>query len=231
MKRTTQAAVTVSSDLRLPAPAAFWYRAAMRRAASTIPKLKPLTLEEWAALDEDIEGELVDGALEEEEMATFLHEIVVMWLARTLGSWVRRRHGYIAGSEAKIAVGPRRGRKPDLSVYLRGKAPAPADTLVRIPPHIVVEVVSPRPRDARRDRVEKIRDYAGAGIDYYWILDPQLRTLEVLELEKRGQYRVALSCSSGRARIPGCPRLSLDLDDLWAEVEEAERQARATRRR
>jgi Uma2 family endonuclease len=203
----------------------------MPRAASTIPKLKPLTLEEWAALDEDIEGELVDGVLEEEEMANFLHEIVVMWLAYSLRSWVRRKQGYVAGSEAKIAVGARRGRKPDLSVYLRGKAPAPADTLVRIPPHIVVEVVSPRPRDARRDRVEKIRDYAGAGIAYYWILDPQLRTLEVLELERRGQYRVALSRSSGKARIPGCPGLSLDLDALWAEVEDAERQARATRRR
>ena len=97
-------------------------------------------------------------------MATFLHELVVMWLARTLGAWARRRQGYVAGSEAKIAVGSRRGRKPDLSLYLRGKAPALADSLVRIPPHLVVEVISPRPRDARRDRVEKIGDYAGAGI-------------------------------------------------------------------
>ena len=90
-----------------------------------------MTLEEWGSLDEDIEGELVDGVLEEEERATFLHELVVMWLARMLGSWVRRRRGHIAGSEAKIAVGSRRGRKPDLSIYLRGGAPALADSLVR----------------------------------------------------------------------------------------------------
>jgi Uma2 family endonuclease len=202
----------------------------MTRSAAAA-RAKTMTLEEWADLDEDIEGELVDGVLEEEEMATFLHEIVVVWLVRALSAWVRRRHGWVASSDAKIAVGPRRGRKPDLSVYLRGRAPALSDTLVRTPPHLVVEVVSPRPRDARRDRVEKIRDYAGAGIAYYWILDPQLRTLEVLELETRGRYRVALSCSSARARIPGCPGLVLHLDDLWTEVEDAERQARATRRR
>src|SRR6266404_2032173 len=134
----------------------------MARSVIALPRLKQMTLKEWGNLDEDIEGELVDGVLEEEEMATFLHEIVVMWLAQALRSWARRRHGYVAGSEAKVAVGPRRGRKPDLSVYLRGKAPALADTLVRTPPHLVVEVVSPRPRDARRDRVEKIRDYARA---------------------------------------------------------------------
>ena len=183
-----------------------------------------MTLEEWGILDEDIEGELVDGLLEEEEMATFLHELVVMWLARALGSWVRRRQGYIAGSEAKIAVGSRRGRKPDLSIYLRGRAPALTDSLVRVPPHLVVEVISPRPRDARRDRVEKIGDYASAGIDYYWILDPQLRTLEVLELEARAQYRVVVARSGGRVRTPGCPGLVLNLDDLWAEVDSAERQ-------
>jgi Uma2 family endonuclease len=183
-----------------------------------------MTLEEWADLDEDIEGELVDGLLEEEEMATFLHEIVVMWLAQALRAWARRRHGYVAGSEAKIAVGPRRGRKPDLSVYLRGKTPALADTLVRTPPHLVVEVVSPRPRDARRDRVEKISDYARAGVSYYWILDPQLRTLEILERGASGRYRVVLGRSGGKLRIPGCPGLLLSLDDLWAEVDEAERQ-------
>jgi len=183
-----------------------------------------MTVEEWGDLDEEIEGELVDGILEEEEMATFLHEIVVMWLAQALRSWVRQRHGYVAGSEAKIAVGPRRGRKPDLSVYLRGKAPALADTLVRTPPHIVVEVVSPRPRDARRDRVEKISDYARTGIRYYWILDPQLRTLEILELDASAHYRVAVARSRGKLRIPGCPQLVLKLDDLWAEVDEAERQ-------
>jgi Uma2 family endonuclease len=195
----------------------------MQRSAVTA-NLKPMTLEEWSELDEDIEGELVDGILEEEEVATFLHELVVMWLARTLGSWARRRQRHIAGSEAKIAVGSRRGRKPDLSVYRRGRTPALADSLVRIPPHLVVEVISPRPRDARRDRVEKIGDYARAGISYYWMLDPQLRTLEVLELEANAQYRVALACSRGRVRIPGCPGLVLDLDDLWAEVDDADRQ-------
>lgn len=136
----------------------------MRWPAAALTATKIMTLQEWSELDEDVEGELVDGVLEEEEIATFLHELVVMWLARILGTWARRRRqGFVAGSEAKIAVGPRRGRKPDLSVYLRGRAPVLTDALVRTPPHIVVEVVSPRPSDARRDRVEKISDYARAG--------------------------------------------------------------------
>src|SRR5215203_2427198 len=49
---------------------------------------RSLTLEEWAGLDEDTPGELVDGRLEEEEMPTFLHEAVVAWLLWALRSWV-----------------------------------------------------------------------------------------------------------------------------------------------
>ncbi len=182
-----------------------------------------MSLEEWADLDEDVEGELVDGVLEEEEMATFLHEIVVTWLVSTLRGWARRRGGFVGGSEMKLAVGPRRGRNPDLSVFLRGAAPALAATLVRLPPHLVVEVASPRPRDVRRDRVDKLADYARAGVRLYWILDPQLRSLEIYELGRDGRYAVARSATAGGVRAPGCPGLRLDLDALWAEVDEAER--------
>jgi len=80
--------------------------------------MKPMTLGEWAALDEDVEGELVDGVLAAEELPSFLHEIVVAWLIRTLSGWASRRRALVAASEAKIAVGPRRGRG-------HGRAPGP----------------------------------------------------------------------------------------------------------
>lgn len=191
-----------------------------------------MTLEEWGNLDEDVEGELVDGVLEEEEMATFLHEVVVAWLIRILDAWAERRGGYASASDTKIAIGPRRGRKPDVTLYLGGETPAGAESVLRIPPHLVVEVVSPRPRDARRDRVEKIHDYAGAGIRYYWILDPQLRILEVFELRKESGYRVALSRSSGSVRVPGCKGLVLPLDALWERIDRLEgKHGRAPKKR
>jgi Uma2 family endonuclease len=191
-----------------------------RAALGARPPAPPeMTLEEWADLDEDEPGELVDGVLEEEEMPTFLHEAVVSWLQYVLRGWAAPRGGWVFGSEAKYAVKPRRGRKPDLSVYLPGaKMPAAGDGLGRTPPSIVVEVVSARPRDARRDRIDKVADYQAFGVPLYWIIEPRVRTLEVLDLSAEHPVLV-LSAATGQHDAPGCEGLRLDLDALWAEID------------
>ena len=198
-------------------------------AAALGPATEPAhTLEEWATWPEDDPGELVDGRVEEEEVPDYVHEVVVAWLTRLFGNWLSGRRGFVAGSDAKFAVSPRRGRKPDATVYLPGGAVPPARGLVTVPPEIAVEVVSATPRDARRDRVEKLGDYAAFGIRWYWIVDPGLRTLEVLELNADRLYVHVVGASAGVvAEVPGCPGLAVDLDALWAEVDALEAGAAA----
>lgn len=188
-----------------------------------LPTAPELSLDEWFALPEDEPGELVDGRLEEEEVSDYLHELLVMLLGRLLGNWIFPRGGLVAGSDAKFAVSTRRGRKPDLTVYFPGSRRPSARGLIRVPPDIAVEIVSPTPRDGRRDRVEKMADYAAFGVAWYWLLDPQLRSLEILELAAQGRYLHVLGASSGTLQeIPGCEGLALDLDALWAAIDELE---------
>lgn len=179
-----------------------------------------ITLEEWVALDEDEPGEVVDGHLEEEEVPDYVHEVLISLLTRLLGNWAVPRGGLVGGSGGKFAVAKRRGRKPDLTVYVPGSTLPTRRGLIRVPPDIAVEVVSPTPRDARRDRVEKVDDYARFGVRWYWIVDPELRSLEILELGADGRYVHALGASVGVVDpVPGCEGLALDLDELWAAVD------------
>ncbi|MGK4006897.1 Uma2 family endonuclease [Sorangium sp. So ce1036] len=183
-----------------------------------------LTLEAWADLDEDEAGELVDGRVEEEEIPSVLHAAVVAWLMRVLGVWASLRGGRVFGSELKLGMrAQERGRKPDVSMYLPGaRLPARGSPMAKAnrPPGVVIEVTSPRPRDARRDRIEKLGEYARFGVRFTWILDPQVRGLEIFELGRDGRYAVALSASEGVHEAPGCEGLSLDLDALWRELDE-----------
>lgn len=176
---------------------------------------------------QDEGGELVDGWLVEEEMPDFIHETVVVFLIELFRVWLRSNpRGFVAGSEAKYGVLPTRGRKPDVSVFLPGSRKPPARGLVRVPPDIMVEVVTPTPRDGRRDRVEKPQEYAAFGVRWYWIVDPGLRTLEILELNAEGRYVHLVGKAEGLiSDVPGCPGLALDLDALWRELDELEAEA------
>jgi Uma2 family endonuclease len=182
-----------------------------------------LSVAEWAALPEDEPGELIDGHLVEEEVPDLRHEILVAWLVRILGNWLAPRRGFVFGSEAKLAVSPTRGRKPDVTVYLPGRPPLPARGAVSIPPDIAVEIVSPTPRDGRRDRVEKMADYAAFGVRFYWIIEPEQRTFEIYELGADGRYIHALGAIAGMVEeVAGCEGLELDISAMWAEIDRLE---------
>ena len=187
------------------------------------PQPAEMTLDEWAAMPEDEPGELIDGHLVEEEMPDLIHETFVSWFVRTLGNWAAPQRGFVFGSEGKFAVAPRRGRKPDVTVYLPGSKKPEARGVVRTPPDIAVEIVSPTPRDGRRDRIEKVQEYALFGVRWYWIVDPALRTLQILELGPDGRYVHAVGRSEGiLEQVPGCEGLTLDLDAMWAEADRLE---------
>lgn len=179
-----------------------------------------MTLEEWGNLPEDEPGELVLGVLVGEEVATNLHETAVSWVFGALRAWAKPRQCRVFGSEHKLGISATRGRKPDVCMYPAGTRLRANDEVSRTPPVVVVEVVSPSPRDVHRDRVEKLKEYAQFGVAFYWLLDPRTRLVEILELGADGRYTIALSAVAGQVAAPGCEGLTLDLDDLWAEVDE-----------
>jgi Uma2 family endonuclease len=145
-------------------------------------------------------------------------------LVGVLRTWLSGK-GFVFGSDLKILVAQRRGRKLDLVVPLpgtaapprRGPLDEPLDILVE-PLDILVELVSPSPRDERRDRVQKMSEYARFGVRCYWLVDPALGTFEIFERTPAG-YTQVVAVTGGRIDpVPGCSGLSIDVDALWSEL-------------
>jgi Uma2 family endonuclease len=179
---------------------------------------RALSIEDWLALDEDESGEFVDGHLVEEEVPDFTHELTISWLIPIIGAWLAGR-GFVVGSELKILTAANRGRKPDLAVILPGSKAPPRTGPVREPPDILIEVVTPTPRDERRDRVDKMSEYARFGVPYFWLVDPTLGAFEIFERTPAGNYQKLVGVTSGIIdSVPGCAGLSVDVDALWAEL-------------
>jgi Uma2 family endonuclease len=79
--------------------------------------------------------------------------------------------------------------------------------------------VTPTPRDERRDRIEKMAEYALFGVRDYWLLDPALGSLEIFQRNAAGNYTKVVGATSGRIEpVPGCEGLVIDLDALWTDL-------------
>ncbi|WP_428267499.1 Uma2 family endonuclease [Haliangium sp.] len=177
-----------------------------------------MSLEAWADLPEDATGELVAGRLMEAEMPGYAHEYLLALVLGALRDWLVPRGGFCAGSGVRFAVAPNTGRMPDASAFLPGRRP-PAQGLVRTPPDVAVEILSPRPRDVRRDRIAKMNEYAAFGVRWFWLIDPEARVVEIFELGDDGRYIRALAAAGAIEQVPGCPGLRLGFDAWWAELD------------
>jgi hypothetical protein len=104
---------------------------------------------------------------------------------------------------------------PDIAGWRRERMPTlPETAWFGIPPDWVCEILSPS--TARDDRVVKMALYARAGVGHLWLVDPDLRTLEVYGLES-GRW-VLLESHRDDARVGPPPFVAvvINLGDLWA---------------
>ena len=190
----------------------------MRAMLGAMSAARKMTVDQWGQLDDKDFRELVDGVLEEAEMPGLLHDMVMSWLLVALYPYFRKRRGFAIGQGPKLVIRPDRGRVPDTICFLGSKFEKQG--VVRTAPDIVIEIISPRPRDARRDRIDKRADYAEMGVKQYWLVDPEVRTFEIFQLGAKRRYTLVASASSGKLRrIPTFSGLVIDLDDLWSEVD------------
>jgi len=132
-------------------------------------------------------AELNDGYLEVPPVPTTEHQLIVQFLSNLLLFFVRpRARGQVLFAPLRVRLRRGKYREPDVIFML-------TENVHRIGNEywdgadLVMEVVSPD--GPERDRVIKRREYAEAGIREYWIVDPLLRQITVLEL-KGPEYAV-----------------------------------------
>lgn len=104
---------------------------------------------------------------------------------------------------------------PDLAGWRRPRFPPEAAdaAYVTVAPDCVCEVVSPRTE--RLDRAGKADVYAREGVAYFWLINPAVRTLEVLRLMDGRWLRLAGFSNDDRVRAEPFQDFALDLAALW----------------
>lgn len=133
-----------------------------------------MSWEEYLALPEKPRAEWVDGEV------VFVMAPPVFGHGDATGRLIMLLGGlfpelYVV-PEVYLVLPHNRVRLPDLMLV----ESRPPDGWVRHSPLLVVEVLSPSTRS--EDTIRKSMDYAAGGVGQYWVVDPDLRAIDVWRL-------------------------------------------------
>ncbi len=121
----------------------------------------------------DPDCDYVDGEVQERNLGEQDHSDLQTRIAVLLCAAENERHLWV-NTELRVQVKPTRFRVPDVCVR---RADAPSEQIVRTPPLLCVEVLSPEDTVARTRA--RVRDFLDMGVVQVWVVDPVTRSVMV----------------------------------------------------
>jgi Uma2 family endonuclease len=181
--------------------------------------LRPATYEDLLKVPDDLIGELIDGELYTSPRPAIPHMNVSSVLGGDLNVRFQRGRGGPGGwwilVEPELHV-EGHGAIPDIAGWRREYlAVLPTTATIDVAPAWVCEVQSPS--TARIDRVKKLPMYAEIGVQHVWMIDPVLRTLEVLRLENDRWILAGNYGGDDLVRAEPFEAVEIELAALWID--------------
>lgn len=166
-------------------------------------------------------GEVLAGELIMVPSPTPAHQDVVGAVYAELRGPFQRGRGGPGGwwllPDVDVSFGPHDIVRPDVSGWRKLHVPDfPSQRTVAARPDWVCEGLSPS--STVIDQGSKKALYAKSGVPWYWILDPQNRTVTVLELETGAYQSRALVGDRGTARLAPFDEIEIQLDGLFPPI-------------
>ena len=153
-----------------------------------------LTYEEYLKEPETMSRfDIVDGEVIMSASPHIYHQTISGNINEPVRRFVRENElgrVWYAPVDVIVQLAPLRVRQPDLLVISSEGAATIQDGRVHGGPDLVVEILSPS--NSRADIVSKLADYARIGVRECWLVSPQGRTVETLQLEGGEWQRLAI---------------------------------------
>lgn len=166
--------INTAVDFRFPVP---WKDAL----AQILPAQGSWTDEQYLLLTDHtrLPVEFTDGFVELLPMPSDKHQLILKRLLMAFDGFISPRGGEVLCAPLRLRIRSGKYREPDLLLLLSASDPR-REERCWLGADLVVEIVSSD--DKKRDLVDKPADYAEARVPEYWIVDPEIETIMVLEL-------------------------------------------------
>lgn len=156
--------------------------------------------------------EFTDGQIEVLPMPTYKHQMIFRFIFLALMTFVEPLGGRVLFAALRMQVRPGKFREPDI-LLLRDANDSRCQNRYWLGADLVVEVVSED--NPERDTVEKVLDYAEAGIPEYWIVNPLDETITVLTLANGAYNELGVFQRGERASSTLLAGFSVSVDEVF----------------
>ena len=178
---------------------------------------KLATYEDVLAAPNHLVAEVVKGVLHTHPRPRLRHAAAASALGEELGPPFRRGRGGPGGwlilDEPELHL-DKDILVPDLAGWRRERMPElPDEPYATLAPDWACEVLS-KSTEAF-DRSGKLPIYARESVKHVWLVDPDVKTLEVFRLEGSNYLLVATHADTARVRAEPFGAIELDLALLW----------------
>ncbi len=182
------------------------------------PKLR-LSYEDYLKEEEtNWRYDIIDGVRVDMASPTLFHQRIAQRITRFLEDYEEVGHGltFAAPCDVQITLFPLRTRQPDVmfvSIERLGNRALNAPPPLAAIPELVIEVIS----DSDRQRVlnAKIMDFHAIGVDEYWIVRAEERTVTVLRSTDLGWEQASVYGNDDVATSIVLPGLAVAVKDIF----------------
>ena len=177
-----------------------------------------LTYDDYVKLPDDGNRyEIIDGELYVNPAPVPNHQFIVLNIGSAFRVYFRSHGGgRAAGAPIDILLADDRIVQPDLVVIRDDRATIIGPKNVKGAPSLVVEVLSAGTR--RYDEIQKRNVYESAGVEEYWIVDPEIERVKIYRASG-GTFRHAAEIDThtgGTITTPLLPGFALDVREIFA---------------
>ncbi|MFN7064760.1 MAG: Uma2 family endonuclease [Aquificaceae bacterium] len=172
------------------------------------------TYEDYLRLEEDKRYEVLEGELLEMPAPTTTHQKIIWRLSYFFMLYQKEKGlGDFYLSPIDVILSEDVVVQPDIVFIFKERLDIVKERGIFGSPDLVVEVVSPS--TFKKDTEDKRRIYGKFGIKEYWLIFPEEKGIEVLEL-KEGVYNVfSFAFEKGRVYSKVLKDLLVDLEEVF----------------
>ena len=145
------------------------------------------TIKDYKLLPEGAPYQLIEGELVMTPSPTIFHQIISANLFKAIVKFMdEKKTGIVLYSPIDVYLGDENALQPDIVFISKQRRDLIKDDGIHGAPDMVIEILSPS--TAYYDIKKKYKIYEKFGVKEYWIVDPEMKSVELFTLTEQGKF-------------------------------------------